>query len=154
MTGPHTTLPRLTDRLARFFFLTRQYGLALHAADGISTGERAILREIAEAGSRSVPELAAGRAISRQAVQKTVDALVRRGAISKASDPEDRRSRRLVLAPEGNALLRRMARREAAEATAVSGAFTREELAAFESVLERMESLVAERTFFLGSRNE
>lgn len=149
MTTSPASLAKLTDRLARFFFLARAYGQALHADDGISTGERAILREIAEAGSRSVPELATGRAISRQAIQKTVDALAQRGAISKVVDSNDRRSRCLVLTPDGRGLLKRMARREAAEAAAVSGAFSSGELAAFASFLERMESLVAERTLLL-----
>ena len=146
MTSTPAPLSLLIDRLAGFFFLARQYGQALHATDALSSGERAILKEIAAAGSRTVPDLAESRAISRQAIQKTVDLLVARGALTKAASTRDRRTRRLGVTPAGTALLRKIARREADEAARFRTAFTAQELETFTTVLGRLETILAQRT--------
>ena len=139
-------LPSLIDRLSAFFFLARRYGEALHAADALSSGERAILKEIAANGTSTVPDLAASRAVSRQAIQKTVDQLIARGALEKAGSEADRRTRQLTVTPAGRALLGRIARRERAEAGNFADAFAADELEAFDVVLTRIEQALRART--------
>ncbi|MEZ5998220.1 MAG: MarR family transcriptional regulator [Hyphomonas sp.] len=145
MSNTSRRLATTIDRLSAFFFLARRYGHALHAAEALSSGERAILKDVARGGGESVPELAASRAISRQAIQKTVNQLVARGAVAKAPSPEDRRANRLVATPEGRDLLRKLARRETVEASRYVDEFTEEELDVFDSVLTRMEGLIRTR---------
>ena len=145
MSNTARRLATTIDRLSAFFFLARRYGHALHAAEALSSGERAILKDVARGGGQSVPELAASRAISRQAIQKTVDQLVARGAVEKTPSPEDRRTKHLAATPEGLDLLRKLARRETTEAGRYVEEFTPEELDVFESVLTRMEGLIRAR---------
>jgi DNA-binding MarR family transcriptional regulator len=59
-----------------------------------------VLRRIRK-GSASVSALAATSQTSRSAVSKAVDALVRRGYVSRSQDPDDRRNIPLSLTPEG-----------------------------------------------------
>jgi DNA-binding MarR family transcriptional regulator len=59
-----------------------------------------VLRRIRK-GSTSVSALAATSQTSRSAVSKVVDALVRRGYVSRSQDPDDRRNIPLSLTPEG-----------------------------------------------------
>lgn len=109
------------DRLAHFFFIARTYGNALHKSRGITTGQRAIMMEIARAGEGSVVEMAERRGITKQAIQKTVDALAERGFLTKTVSPSDRRNRILHLTPTGRAILQDMADAEMAELGIVSG---------------------------------
>ena len=59
-----------------------------------------ILRRIRK-GSTSVSTLAVAGQTSRSAVRKAVDALVRRGLVTRSQDPSDRRNIPLALTNEG-----------------------------------------------------
>ena len=59
-----------------------------------------VLRRIRK-GSASVSALAEASQTSRSAVSKAVDALVRRGVVSRSQDPDDRRNIPLALTDEG-----------------------------------------------------
>jgi DNA-binding MarR family transcriptional regulator len=59
-----------------------------------------VLRRIRK-GSTSVSSLAEASQTSRSAVSKAVDALVRRGLVSRSQDPNDRRNIPLALTDEG-----------------------------------------------------
>jgi DNA-binding MarR family transcriptional regulator len=59
-----------------------------------------VLRRIRK-GSASVSALAEASQTSRSAVSKAVDALVRRGLVTRSQDPDDRRNFPLALTDEG-----------------------------------------------------
>ena len=63
-----------------------------------------VLRRIRK-GSASVSALAEASLTSRSAVSKTVDALVRRGLVTRSQDPNDRRNVPLVLTDEGQRVM-------------------------------------------------
>lgn len=98
----------IIDRLARFYFVARTYGNALHAHRGITTGDSAIMMEIAQKGERTVLQMAERRGISKQAIQKTVDRLARRLLVEKIVPPKDRRNRIIRLTSAGRSLLQDM----------------------------------------------
>lgn len=96
------------DRLARFYFVARTYGNALHAHRSITTGDRAVMMEIAQKGERTVVQMAEHRGISKQAIQKTVDRLARRALVEKIIPPTDRRNRIIRLTLAGRSMLQDM----------------------------------------------
>jgi DNA-binding MarR family transcriptional regulator len=63
-----------------------------------------VLRRIRK-GSASVSALAEASLTSRSAVSKTVDALVRRGLVTRSQDPNDRRNVPLALTDEGQRVM-------------------------------------------------
>src|SRR5450756_2209874 len=63
-----------------------------------------VLRRIRK-GSASVSALAEASQTSRSAVSKAVDALVRRGLVTRSQDPDDRRNVPLALTGEGQRCL-------------------------------------------------
>ncbi|MFA5872635.1 MAG: MarR family transcriptional regulator [Anaerolineales bacterium] len=63
-----------------------------------------VLRRIRN-GSTSVSALAEASQTSRSAVSKAVDALVRRGLVTRSQDPEDRRNVPLALTNEGQRVM-------------------------------------------------
>lgn len=119
MTSSPEELTEMVDRLARFFFLAKRYGTKLHADIDISTGERAVLFEIEQEGPRTVPQMADRRGISRQAIQKTVDALARRGLTEKRVAKDDLRSRTIHLTRQGKNFVRQLKKREYQDALSI-----------------------------------
>jgi DNA-binding MarR family transcriptional regulator len=96
-----------------------------------------VLRRIRR-GSASVSALAEASQTSRSAVSKAVDALVRRGLVTRGQDPNDRRNLPLALTDEG----RRMMDLIFSEAENwLSARFARLTSEETESLLQGMESL-------------
>ena len=83
----------------------------------LTTGERAVLRELEELGERTVPQMADRRGISRQAIQRTVDLLDERGLVSKHVPETDKRSRVLRLTDQGKLQLEKLAQLRACRST-------------------------------------
>jgi DNA-binding MarR family transcriptional regulator len=96
-----------------------------------------VLRRIRK-GSASVSALAEASQTSRSAVSKAVDALVRRGLVTRSQDPEDRRNVPLALTNEGQ---RVMAGVYDETEQWLSARFTRLTAEETESLLQGMESL-------------
>lgn len=86
----------------------------LHAGDGLSVGERALLLQLRQGGHQTIPALAARRGTTRQYVQQTLAPLAARGLVEWRENPRHRRSRLAVLSPEGVELARRVLAREGA----------------------------------------
>lgn len=106
----------------------RPWALHLKRAEGLSPSQYNILRILrgARPGGRRVSEIAE-RMITRDPdVTRLVDRLVAAGLAARAADDADRRAVRVVITPEGLAVLRRLdpvIRRLARGATAgLSGA--------------------------------
>ncbi len=145
MTKPDDLI-QLIDRLSRFFFVAKRYGDALHAGEGLTTGERALLMDIATGRGVAVPQLADQRGISRQATQKTVDLLVARTLVSKIENQADRRSRTLRITGAGREMLKRIGKREEAEVEANALDLSASDVEAVGRVIDTLEAALAERT--------
>jgi DNA-binding MarR family transcriptional regulator len=96
-----------------------------------------VLRRIRK-GSASVSALAEASQTSRSAVSKAVDALVRRGLVTRSQDPEDRRNIPLALTNEGQRVMDAIFAEAEAWLSARFEHFSPEEL---ETLLQGMETL-------------
>lgn len=85
-----------------------------HADIGISAAMRAVLERLARAGPQTVPAMARARNVSRQHVQKLVDALGEAGLIDLRENPAHKRSPLVALTPQGTELFARIQGREEA----------------------------------------
>ncbi len=79
------------------------------AGSGATVAEWVILREIFEVRETSPGRLAESTRLTRGAVSKLVDRLVRKGLVSRAEADQDRRFQDLQLTASGRALVPRLA---------------------------------------------
>jgi DNA-binding MarR family transcriptional regulator len=84
----------------------------LHAAEGVSASERAVLELLHRTGAGSVADLARRRGVSRQHIQTLVNGLLERGLVAARDNPAHRRSPLILLTPAGGTLIDRMTARE------------------------------------------
>ncbi len=102
------------DSLREAFYALRVSTSQLLEEHGCTAVERGVLYELAKHGPRTVPAMARLRSISRQAMQKTVDAMISRGWLRTATNPEHARSQLIALTPSGTKLWTQIERRESA----------------------------------------
>lgn len=115
----------------------------LHAGDGLTVGERALLLQLRQGGHQTIPALAARRGTTRQYVQQTLAPLAGRGLVEWRENPRHRRSRLAVLSPAGAALARRVLAREGALVGELAQAVARDQLAGAAAVLGSLEAEMA-----------
>lgn len=139
MKGQTAEIVSLVDRLAAFYFVAKRYGTRLHTDANLTTGERAVLKELARLGERTVPQIADRRGISRQAIQRTIDSLERRGLVTKHVPDNDRRNRIIRLSGSGKKLLKAVHSVELEEARDLQDALTRRQLEQVNETLDVLE---------------
>lgn len=71
------------------------------AASGLTMALRAILEDLSSNGPRTVPQIAAGRTMTRQSIQASVDQLRAMGLAEARPNPAHRRSPIIALTPAG-----------------------------------------------------
>jgi len=90
------------------------------AAEGVTPGERGLLMLVRRHRSLTVPRLAEHKGTSRQHIQIAVNALVKKGLLEFQPNPAHKRSRLVVLTPEGLGLVKRIMGREGEVMTRVA----------------------------------
>jgi len=85
-----------------------------HAGAGVTGAMRAVLERLARAGAQTVPEIARARNVSRQHVQKGVDALAGAGLVAFRPNPAHRRSSLVAPTERGRAVFAGIEAHEAA----------------------------------------
>jgi DNA-binding MarR family transcriptional regulator len=103
---------KFVENLRRAFFALRAISSELGAEAECNPVDRGVLKELEEHGPLTVPTLALSRAVSRQAMQKTVDRLVDRGWLTIEPNPRHQRSVLLAISPAGRKVLLQVRRRE------------------------------------------
>ena len=125
---------REVDRLIKLvrlcFQRLRAAGDALHADLGMSASRRAVMETLYEAGENTVPDIARAKSVSRQHIQKIVDALLPLGHVTARANPEHRRSPLIALTAKGRRLFETMRQREAGIVAALARRLDGAELAA------------------------
>jgi DNA-binding MarR family transcriptional regulator len=86
----------------------------LHGERSLANASRGVLRFLIASGPKTVPEIAAWRATSRQFIQRIVDALEAEGLVALQRNPQHRRSRLVEVTEAGRGLIGAMIAREAA----------------------------------------
>ncbi len=114
-TGEQTVfqaVDRFTFEVALLFFRMRAVANEYIGQGRHSTGRRSILRSVSQR-PQTVPEMARERGVSRQHVQKLVDALVADRLVMTRVNLADRRSRLVSPTSMGNTFFRALRVREA-----------------------------------------
>jgi DNA-binding MarR family transcriptional regulator len=140
-------LAALTALVPRVYHRLSAASEALQAGDGMTTGMRALLLSLEEMGPQSAARLADMRPVSRQYVQRLVDALREKDWIEPVSNPRNRRSPLLALTRKGRARLATLHAVEAPQLKALAAGHDDKDLAAALRVLETLcEQLAPQKT--------
>ncbi len=102
----------LVQRVREVFFALRGISEELLTGLDCTVAERGILQDLERLGPHAVPAMAQARAVSRQAMQKTVDRLIARKCVSCEPNPRHLRSPLIALTPAGLRLLKEIRNRE------------------------------------------
>jgi DNA-binding MarR family transcriptional regulator len=135
----------LADRLAEVYLVVGPlYRRVLRAVErdapvsGISAGERAVLDLLSRHGPMTVPQMGRAQSLSRQFVQRMVNAALAAGHVEMVDNPAHRRSRLARLTAGGKATIDAVAAREHDLLRQVGGDLTGAEVRACLRVLDRM----------------
>ena len=101
-TSPMQVLSRV-DRLARHVDRARAAAFSRHGLEGWEFDVLAVLRRSGEPYRASPSALVRATGVTSGTMTNRVDRLVTRGLVRRDSDPDDRRSVRVELTPEGRA---------------------------------------------------
>lgn len=107
------SLDSLLRETAALFHRMRHAAEELHRQGEMSGGRRGVLGELDRLGSRTVPQMARARSVSRQHIQVLVNGLARDGYVELLPNPEHERSRLVRLTASGRSVVGEMNRREA-----------------------------------------
>jgi DNA-binding MarR family transcriptional regulator len=102
------------ESLREAFFALRGASTRMLEDLECSPAERGVLLELGKEGPRPVPAMARLRGVSRQAMQKAVDAMIERGWLRTEPNPDHARSQLIALTPAGEKLGAAIRRREQA----------------------------------------
>jgi DNA-binding MarR family transcriptional regulator len=102
----------LIDELRLNFHRITQLSEELHADEPITTGMRGVLEYLLRNSDSTVPTIARSRHVTRQLIQTLVNALLAQDLVVLVENPAHRRSALVSLTSEGEALIRKMRRKE------------------------------------------
>lgn len=100
------------NEIPRAFFRLSAIAEDLFADLGLGPPERGALRDLFVEGESSAPDLARRKAVTRQAVQATLDGLVAKGLVRTEINPRHKRSKHYVLTQAGIEACVELQRRE------------------------------------------
>jgi DNA-binding MarR family transcriptional regulator len=112
---------------------------AYRALFGLTIPEWRLVAILAEHDSISQFGLGAAARMDKVTVSRAAIALVDRGLVKRAPNPDDRRSHLLSLSAEGRALYRQVAPKALALEDAVLAGFDAKEIAQFLAMLQRLQ---------------
>ncbi|MFG3406872.1 MarR family winged helix-turn-helix transcriptional regulator [Streptomyces sp. NPDC048142] len=128
-------------RFARLHIAGSRRVDAVFAAYGLDRGEFDVLASLRRTGApHEMPpsQLAEILLITRAGMTKRVDRLEARGLVARRADPEDRRSLRIGLTPEGLDLIDAAVAEHTANENRVLGLLTDDEAHAFDATLRKL----------------
>ncbi len=102
----------LSRSLVSLFHVLKETTERLHAAEGLSAGERGILSDLVGEGPQTVPALARKRYMSRQNIQAIVDRLKVRRLCQAVANRQHRRSVLITATKDGRDLADRIRNEE------------------------------------------
>jgi DNA-binding MarR family transcriptional regulator len=124
----------------------------LHRQGEFSAGKRAILRDLAQLGPQTVPQLARARPVSRQFIQKLVNELAAEGYVEFSDNLAHRRSHLVRITSDGQAHLTAMQALEAKVLSATVIALTPQQLNTTLATLSQLHTLLVTKHFELSTR--
>jgi DNA-binding MarR family transcriptional regulator len=136
-------LDELIDQVRAVFFELRGVSEQMLADLDCTGAERLLLVELDKEGSRTVPQLARVRSITRQAMQKAVDRLVKRRWVQVVTNPVHQRSSLVGLTTAGRSMLAEIRAREVALLTRTKLPVSQTELRTAAQTLSKVASCFA-----------
>jgi DNA-binding MarR family transcriptional regulator len=103
----------LMTESALLFFRMKVAAAEMIGKGAGSAGRRSILRELANSGPQTVPQMARARPVARQHFQKIVNTLNLDGLVELIPNPAHERSKLVRLTSEGRLFVESLSRREA-----------------------------------------
>jgi len=120
---------RLSELMRLVGVLYRRATRTLDQGAGLSVGTRAVLELLASAEPQSVPRIAEKLVLSRQFVQRSVDAGVNEGVLELRPNPAHQRSSLVDVTPAGRHAIEQIIARERQLLEAAGNELTEEEVA-------------------------
>ena len=103
----------IAGEVLRSFELLKALSAIGVARHGLTMSLRALLQDLYDKGPRTVPQIASGRTMTRQAIQLGVDQLRAKGLVEPVANPAHRRSPIIALTDSGTSLFEAIRAREA-----------------------------------------
>lgn len=116
---------------------------AYQALFALKIPEWRLIAVIAEGQAMTQQALGVATQMDKVTVSRAAIALVDRGLVKRAANPDDQRSHLLSLSSEGQALYESVVPKALALEAAVFGGFTADEIAQFAAMLARIEAAAA-----------
>ena len=110
----------------------------LHADLDINPSMRAVLQALILNAPQTVPDIAKAKGVSRQHVQKNMNALLEKGLVHAQDNPDHKRSVLYLPTPSGNDIFAKMQVRENAPMAALAKAMANHDVAASVHLLARL----------------
>lgn len=144
MSASRRDVVRLTALVRVCFQRLRAVADALHADLGMTASLRAVLETLHARDAQTVPQIAEAKSVSRQHIQKIVDALLATRHVALRANPDHKRSPLVALTAKGRAAFEAMQAREAALAAALARDQAPAQIAEAIAALERLAASLAQ----------
>jgi len=135
----------IAGEILRSFELLKALAALGAAQHGLTMSLRAILQDLCEKGPRTVPQIAAGRTMTRQSIQASVDQLRRMGLAEVRSNPAHRRSPIIGPTEAGERAWQALRQRETAALASLAGPLSGCPLDAARETLHRLREALEDR---------
>lgn len=134
-------LQALIDEVVFLFHRMRRFAENTYGDGEQSAARRGILRELAHAGPRTVPQMVEHRGVSRQHIQVVVNSLLEDGLVEAIKNPIHKRSSRIQLTSKGEAKVREIEHIDNQTLRSFSARFSKEELEQTTHTLNQLRTL-------------
>jgi len=101
---------------------------ALHESDGIPASQRAVLECLCKGDSKTVPQIASMKSVSRQHIQVIVNELSEKKMVEITDNPKHKRSPLVGLSDHGIKIFKKISRREAGFLTGIDSSLEKSNL--------------------------
>ncbi len=126
-------------QLVRPLYKVLEATVALELTEtGVTISQRAVLEQLLDHGTQTVPTIGRSLILPRQFIQKIVNELLERGYIERQKNAAHKRSALLVLTPEGKAIISQIKDRETAVMDPISTQIDHDDLKATKATMVAM----------------
>lgn len=134
------------------FFDLRGIGQELGLVTEWGAGNWGLLRILKEDGSKTVPEVARMRSVSRQYIQKLANELIDEGLIEMVENPAHKRSKLMQLTPSGEQKLEELSQQYRRFLANLEHHFCKEELALAVKTIAKFRRQLSEANWLADER--
>jgi len=142
MTENHKELIALIREIRTAFNRLKSVAETLHTDLDINPSMRAVLQALVIKAPQTVPAIAKAKGVSRQHVQKNMNALLEKGLVQAQDNPDHKRSGFYFPTPTGNALFTEIQAREEAPMAELAEAVAPHDVAASVRLLARLNETI------------